>query len=144
VIIMSAHDSTLFSLNEVATVIWQAVDGVTPLAETVEGRVCAEFDVEPGKITIFNALTAAKAQAANYPFCTIDPNVGVVSVPDERLDRITGFVKPNSIVSTTMEFVDIAGLIEGRAAEEGAQVVRISGGSRDCPARTRRACGISG
>jgi hypothetical protein len=72
-----------------------------------------------GKSTIFNALTAAKAQAANYPFCTIDPNVGVVSVPDERLDRITGFVKPNSIVPTTMEFVDIAGLVEGASKGEG-------------------------
>jgi len=72
-----------------------------------------------GKSTIFNALTAAKAQAANYPFCTIDPNVGVVSVPDERLDRITAFVKPNSIVPTTMEFVDIAGLVEGASKGEG-------------------------
>jgi GTP-binding protein YchF len=72
-----------------------------------------------GKSTIFNALTAAKAQAANYPFCTIDPNVGVVSVPDERLDRITGFVKPKSIVPTTMEFVDIAGLVEGASKGEG-------------------------
>jgi len=72
-----------------------------------------------GKSTIFNALTAAKAQAANYPFCTIDPNVGVVSVPDERLDRITEFVKPNSIVPTTMEFVDIAGLVEGASKGEG-------------------------
>src|SRR5208337_1132213 len=66
-----------------------------------------------GKSTIFNALTAAKAQAANYPFCTIDPNVGIVSVPDERLDRITQFVKPNRTVPTTMEFIDIAGLVEG-------------------------------
>jgi ribosome-binding ATPase len=72
-----------------------------------------------GKSTIFNALTAAKAQAANYPFCTIDPNVGVVSVPDERLDRITAFVKPKSIVPTTMEFVDIAGLVEGASKGEG-------------------------
>jgi GTP-binding protein YchF len=72
-----------------------------------------------GKSTIFNALTAAKAQAANYPFCTIDPNVGVVSVPDERLDRITGFVKPNRTVPTTMEFIDIAGLVEGASKGEG-------------------------
>ncbi len=72
-----------------------------------------------GKSTIFNALTAAKAQAANYPFCTIDPNVGVVSVPDERLDRITAFVKPKSIVPTAMEFVDIAGLVEGASKGEG-------------------------
>jgi len=72
-----------------------------------------------GKSTIFNALTAAKAQAANYPFCTIDPNVGVVSVPDERLDRITQFVKPNRTVPTTMEFIDIAGLVEGASKGEG-------------------------
>lgn len=72
-----------------------------------------------GKSTIFNALTAAKAQAANYPFCTIDPNVGVVSVPDERLDRISEIVKPKSIVPTTMEFVDIAGLVEGASKGEG-------------------------
>jgi ribosome-binding ATPase len=72
-----------------------------------------------GKSTIFNALTAAKAQAANYPFCTIDPNVGIVSVPDERLDRITQFVKPNRTVPTTMEFIDIAGLVEGASKGEG-------------------------
>jgi len=72
-----------------------------------------------GKSTIFNALTSAKAQAANYPFCTIDPNVGIVSVPDERLDRITAFVKPNRTVPTTMEFIDIAGLVEGASKGEG-------------------------
>ena len=72
-----------------------------------------------GKSTIFNALTSAKAQAANYPFCTIDPNVGVVTVPDARLDRIVGFVKPNSIVPTTMEFIDIAGIVEGASKGEG-------------------------
>ncbi|MGC9199027.1 MAG: redox-regulated ATPase YchF [Acidobacteriaceae bacterium] len=72
-----------------------------------------------GKSTIFNALTAAKAQAANYPFCTIDPNVGIVPVPDARLDRIVGLVKPNSIVPTTMEFVDIAGIVEGASKGEG-------------------------
>src|SRR3974390_2891509 len=72
-----------------------------------------------GKSTIFNALTAAKAQAANYPFCTIDPNVGIVSGPDERLDRITQFVKPNRTVPTTMEFIDIAGLVEGASKGEG-------------------------
>jgi len=72
-----------------------------------------------GKSTIFNALTAAKAQAANYPFCTIDPNVGVVSVPDRRQDRITEFVKPNRVVPTTMEFIDIAGLVAGASKGEG-------------------------
>lgn len=72
-----------------------------------------------GKSTIFNALTAAKAQAANYPFCTIDPNVGIVTVPDERLDKITEFVKPHRTVPTTMEFIDIAGLVEGASKGEG-------------------------
>jgi GTP-binding protein YchF len=72
-----------------------------------------------GKSTIFNALTAAEAPAANYPFCTIDPNVGIVPVPDPRLDRITQFVKPNRTVPTTMEFIDIAGLVEGASKGEG-------------------------
>jgi GTP-binding protein YchF len=72
-----------------------------------------------GKSTIFNALTASKAQAANYPFCTIDPNVGIVSVPDERLQKIAALVKPNSLVPTTMEFIDIAGLVEGASKGEG-------------------------
>jgi len=72
-----------------------------------------------GKSTIFNALTSAKAQAANYPFCTIDPNVGVVQVPDARMERIVTMVKPNSIVPTTMEFIDIAGIVEGASKGEG-------------------------
>jgi GTP-binding protein YchF len=72
-----------------------------------------------GKSTIFNALTASKATAANYPFCTIDPNVGIVPVPDDRMDRIVTMVKPNSIVPTTMEFVDIAGIVEGASKGEG-------------------------
>ncbi|WP_263410457.1 redox-regulated ATPase YchF [Terriglobus tenax] len=72
-----------------------------------------------GKSTIFNALTSAKAMAANYPFCTIEPNVGVVVVPDPRLDKITEFVKPHKTVPTTMEFVDIAGLVAGASKGEG-------------------------
>jgi ribosome-binding ATPase len=72
-----------------------------------------------GKSTLFNALTSAKAEAANYPFCTIDPNVGVVTVPDLRLDQITGFIKPKSVVPTTMEFVDIAGIVKGASQGEG-------------------------
>ncbi len=72
-----------------------------------------------GKSTIFNALTSAKAQAANYPFCTIDPNVGVVQVPDARMERIVSMVKPDSIVPTTMEFIDIAGIVEGASKGEG-------------------------
>lgn len=72
-----------------------------------------------GKSTLFNALTSAKAEAANYPFCTIDPNVGIVTVPDARLDKITEFVKPQSVVPTTMEFVDIAGIVKGASKGEG-------------------------
>jgi GTP-binding protein YchF len=72
-----------------------------------------------GKSTIFNALTSAKAQAANYPFCTIDPNVGVVTVPDSRLDKIAALIKPNKTVPTTMEFIDIAGLVAGASKGEG-------------------------
>jgi ribosome-binding ATPase len=72
-----------------------------------------------GKSTIFNALTSAKAQAANYPFCTIDPNTGVVTVPDERLAKISALIKPKSLVPTTMEFIDIAGLVEGASKGEG-------------------------
>jgi GTP-binding protein YchF len=72
-----------------------------------------------GKSTIFNALTSAKAQAANYPFCTIDPNTGVVTVPDVRLDKISELVKPKSLVPTSMEFIDIAGLVEGASKGEG-------------------------
>lgn len=72
-----------------------------------------------GKSTLFNALTSAKAEAANYPFCTIDPNVGVVTVPDPRLDQITAFVKPQSVVPTAMEFVDIAGIVKGASQGEG-------------------------
>jgi ribosome-binding ATPase len=73
-----------------------------------------------GKSTLFNAVTRTrKAEAANYPFCTIDPNVGVVTVPDQRLDRITEIVKPHRTVPTTMEFIDIAGLVEGASKGEG-------------------------
>ena len=72
-----------------------------------------------GKSTLFNALTQAEIQAENYPFCTIDPNVGVVPVPDPRLDRIAAIVKPKQVIPTTIEFVDIAGLVAGAAQGEG-------------------------
>lgn len=72
-----------------------------------------------GKSTLFNALTSSKAEAANYPFCTIDPNVGVVTVPDERLQKISQFVKPQNIVPTVIEFVDIAGIVAGASQGEG-------------------------
>lgn len=72
-----------------------------------------------GKSTLFNALTAAGAESANYPFCTIDPNVGVVTVPDSRLEKISQFVKPQKQIPTAMEFVDIAGLVAGASKGEG-------------------------
>lgn len=72
-----------------------------------------------GKSTLFNALTSKKVEAANYPFCTIDPNVGVVTVPDERMDKITAFVKPQNVIPTVMEFVDIAGIVKGASQGEG-------------------------
>ncbi|WP_257460015.1 redox-regulated ATPase YchF [Archangium lipolyticum] len=72
-----------------------------------------------GKSTLFNALSAAGAQAANYPFCTIEPNVGVVPVPDDRLDKLTALVKPLKKIPTSLEFVDIAGLVRGASKGEG-------------------------
>ncbi|MBA3817338.1 MAG: redox-regulated ATPase YchF [Deltaproteobacteria bacterium] len=72
-----------------------------------------------GKSTVFNALTAGKAEAANYPFCTIDPNVGVVPVPDDRLKRIEKHVKTQKIIPAIVEIVDIAGLVKGASTGEG-------------------------
>ncbi len=72
-----------------------------------------------GKSTIFNAITSAGAHAANFPFCTIEPNVGIVQVPDERLARLSEIVKPERVVPTSMEFVDIAGLVAGASKGEG-------------------------
>ena len=72
-----------------------------------------------GKSTLFNALTAAEIAAENYPFCTIEPNVGIVQVPDPRLEVLAGIVKPQKILPTTMEFVDIAGLVAGASQGEG-------------------------
>ena len=72
-----------------------------------------------GKSTLFNALTKAGIQAENYPFCTIEPNVGVVPMPDPRLDALAAIVKPERVIATSMEFVDIAGLVEGASKGEG-------------------------
>lgn len=72
-----------------------------------------------GKSTLFNALTEAGIDAQNYPFCTIEPNVGIVPVPDPRLDKLADLVSPEKILPTTMEFVDIAGLVEGASKGEG-------------------------
>ncbi|WP_126429203.1 redox-regulated ATPase YchF [Brevibacillus marinus] len=72
-----------------------------------------------GKSTLFNAITQAGAESANYPFCTIDPNVGIVEVPDPRLEKLAEIVVPNKIVPTAFEFVDIAGLVKGASKGEG-------------------------
>ncbi len=72
-----------------------------------------------GKSTLFNALTKAGIEAANYPFCTIEPNVGIVTVPDSRLDNLSNIVKPQQVVHATMQFVDIAGLVKGASSGEG-------------------------
>lgn len=72
-----------------------------------------------GKSTLFNCLSNARAQAANFPFCTIEPNVGVITVPDERLNELERLVKPQRVVPTTIEIVDIAGLVKGASKGEG-------------------------
>ena len=72
-----------------------------------------------GKSTLFNAITQAGAESANYPFCTIDPNVGVVEVPDDRLNKLTELVQPKKTVPTTFEFTDIAGIVKGASKGEG-------------------------
>ena len=72
-----------------------------------------------GKSTLFNALTSAGIQAENFPFCTIDPNTGIVSVPDKRLDQLKQIVNPKKTVPATVEFVDIAGLVSGASKGEG-------------------------
>ncbi len=72
-----------------------------------------------GKSTLFNCLSNAKAQAANFPFCTIEPNVGVITVPDARINKLAELVKPNRLVPNTIEIVDIAGLVKGASKGEG-------------------------
>ena len=72
-----------------------------------------------GKSTLFNALSNAKAVAANFPFCTIEPNIGVITVPDQRLIELEKLVNPQSVVPATVEIVDIAGLVKGASKGEG-------------------------
>ena len=72
-----------------------------------------------GKSTLFNCLSSAKAQSANFPFCTIEPNIGVVNVPDPRLNRLEVLVNPEKVIPATVEIVDIAGLVKGASKGEG-------------------------
>lgn len=86
-----------------------------------------------GKSTLFNCLSNAKAQAANFPFCTIEPNVGTITVPDRRLNKLAELVKPQRIVPTTVEIVDIAGLVKGASKGEGLGN-QFLGNIRECDA----------
>jgi GTP-binding protein YchF len=86
-----------------------------------------------GKSTLFNCLSSAKAQSANFPFCTIEPNVGVISVPDQRLTKLAELVNPEKIVPTTVEIVDIAGLVKGASKGEGLGN-QFLGNIRECDA----------
>ena len=72
-----------------------------------------------GKSTLFNCLSNTKAQSANFPFCTIDPNIGLVNIPDERLNKLVELVAPEKIVPNSVEIVDIAGLVKGASKGEG-------------------------
>jgi ribosome-binding ATPase YchF (GTP1/OBG family) len=72
-----------------------------------------------GKSTLFNCLSNAKAQSANFPFCTIEPNIGMTTVPDSRLQKLEQLVHPERVIPTTMEIVDIAGLVKGASKGEG-------------------------
>lgn len=109
---------------------WRPSDPVTPIPSGKNPTFAARFFAmslqcgivglpNVGKSTLFNALSSAKAEAANYPFCTIDPNVGVVTVPDERLDTLARLVNPERVVPTVIEIVDIAGLVKGASKGEG-------------------------
>ena len=84
-----------------------------------------------GKSTLFNSLTKAGAESANYPFCTIDPNVGIVTVPDERLKKLGDLYQSKKVTPAVIEFVDIAGLVKGASKGEGL-------GTADCQNQQRR------
>ena len=90
-----------------------------------------------GKSTLFNAITKAGAECANYPFCTIEPNIGVVAVPDERLMGLAAMHQPQKVTPATVEFVDIAGLVKGASQGEGLgnKFLPISGGGCHSPCR---------
>ena len=86
-----------------------------------------------GKSTLFNCVSSAKAQAANFPFCTIEPNTGIITVPDPRLNALAGIVNPQRILPTTVEIVDIAGLVKGASKGEGLGN-QFLGNIRECDA----------
>ena len=86
-----------------------------------------------GKSTLFNCLSSAKAQSANFPFCTIEPNLGVITVPDNRLNALAELINPNKIVPTTVDIVDIAGLVKGASKGEGLGN-KFLGNIRECDA----------
>ena len=120
----------LLSLRGLVHGQWTIVDGKNFLLWTIDhglwtkiknmGLQCGIVGLpNVGKSTLFNCLSNAKAQAANFPFCTIEPNVGVITVPDERLTKLTEIVVPKSIVPNVIEIVDIAGLVKGASKGEG-------------------------
>ena len=84
-----------------------------------------------GKSTLFNCLSNAKAQSANFPFCTIEPNIGTISVPDSRLENLESLVNPERVIPTTMEILDIAGLVKGGFKRRGAWKQILSEHSRN-------------
>ena len=96
-----------------------------------------------GKSTLFNAITNAGAESANYPFCTIDPNVGMVAVPDHRLDKLSEMYHPKKTTPAVIEFVDIAGLVKGASKGEGLgnkflSNIRMTDANRPCGPLLRR------
>ena len=75
-----------------------------------------------GKSSLFNCLSKTKAQSENFPFCTIEPNVGIITVPDERLEKIAELIDPDKVINTSVEIVDIAGLVKGASKGEGLEI----------------------